>query len=349
MKNKILDEYDKNQLLFKDFVVKMEHLVKELIKSKELNIHYISGRLKERQSLENKLIRKDDRYKELNEITDIVGIRIITYLESDIDAISTIIEKELKIDKENSIDKSKKRVDEFGYKSKHYIVGLNEEREKLVEYQRFKNLKFEIQIRSILQHAWAEIEHDLGYKGLSTIPDSSKRTFNRLSALLEMADIEFDRLNQELIKYENEVEKLIENEPENVNINQASLNSFNLTNRISKEVRNIVYSETKCTFTEGFDYKNVINILINFFQINTIEELTKLFVENEILYLKFVKEFIKNKTLYSVPNSVGIFYFLHFLSAKDEDEIYMEKYLNFTSMNLTGESFVNIIKKSKNQ
>ena len=78
--------------------------------------------------------------------------------------------------------------------SMHYVVSIHQNRLKFTEYKSYTNLKIEIQIRSILQHGWAEIEHDLGYKGAKGIPDEFKRDFNRISALLETADNEFDRL-----------------------------------------------------------------------------------------------------------------------------------------------------------
>ena len=67
------------------------------------------------------------------------------------------------IDEKNSVDKRKALGDrEFGYLSLHRIAMVSPQRGKLIEYLRFKDEPFEIQIRSILQHAWAEIEHDLG-------------------------------------------------------------------------------------------------------------------------------------------------------------------------------------------
>jgi ppGpp synthetase/RelA/SpoT-type nucleotidyltranferase len=52
------------------------------------------------------------------------------------------------------------------YKARHLIVGFNEGRLRLFEYRQFRGLRFEIQLCSILEHAWNEIEHDRGYKGI---------------------------------------------------------------------------------------------------------------------------------------------------------------------------------------
>ena len=311
MKNKILKDYDERKVVLSDFTTKMEQLLSELLKNNDIQIHQISSRLKERNSLEKKIIGKENKYKSLDEITDIVGIRIISNLESDINAIADIVNDEFVIDVDNSIDKRKKNNDQF--KSLHTIVNLNKSREKLVEYNRYKGIKFEIQIRSILQHAWAEIEHDLGYKGIVTNPDSAKRTFNRVSALLETADIEFDRLKKELNEYESTVDSLIRSAPENVSINQASLNSLNSNNMIMQEVREIVKFQTGCSFKNNFEYKNIISALTEFFDIHTIKELEEMFLKYKEEYLEFVRKFLLNKVHDELQDSVGIFYFLHYL------------------------------------
>jgi hypothetical protein len=62
----------------------------------------------------------------------------------------------------------------------------------LVEYSTHTGVQFEVQIRSTLQHAWAEIEHDRGYKSEVEVARAVRRRFSRLAGLLELADYEFD-------------------------------------------------------------------------------------------------------------------------------------------------------------
>ena len=78
--NTILKDYDERKEVLSDFTIKMEQLLSELLKNNGIQIHQVSSRMKERSSLEKKIIRKEDKYKSLNEITDIVGIRIISNL-----------------------------------------------------------------------------------------------------------------------------------------------------------------------------------------------------------------------------------------------------------------------------
>jgi len=347
MKEKILKDFDAEKSKFNDFEEKMEFLILELIKNEEISIHQITGRVKERTSLDKKIDKKDNKYKKISEITDIVGLRIITYLESDVDRIAELINREFNLDTENSIDKRKLKTDQFGYRSLHYVVSCKKERTNLVEYKRFKDLKFEIQIRSILQHAWAEIEHDLGYKGITSIPDAYKRNFNRVAALLESADLEFDRLKKELTKYESEVSQLIKNEPENVPIDQTSLLSLVKSDKVINKAREIISKNVGCSFTKNIDYSSQIELFKNFFNIQTIEELKKSLTHHEKIYLEFVNEFTKSLNYSTLPETLMIFYFQHFLAAFEENQERVEEYIRLGHMGRENGKFIRLIRKAK--
>ncbi len=159
-------------------------LIGILCKENNINIHDVQTRVKNKASLKTKVKSNEKKYSKLTDITDVVGIRIITYFNDDVDRMAKVVEKEFKIDKENSVDKRIIDADRFGYSSLHYIAEFSSERIKFLEYKNFKNMKFEIQIRSVLQHAWAEIEHDLGYKNKIEIPEKIRRDFSRVSGLL---------------------------------------------------------------------------------------------------------------------------------------------------------------------
>jgi ppGpp synthetase/RelA/SpoT-type nucleotidyltranferase len=178
MKEKILRDFKERKGILDSYLERIVSLIDILIKQNNLKVHQIIGRTKDLENLSKKIDRKQDKYSSIDEITDIVGVRIITYLESDVNNLYDLITKEFTIDTQNSIDKRILADNQFGYRSLHVVVSLNSERCKLTEYKKFENLKCEIQIRSILQHAWAEIEHDLGYKSKSSIPQQYKRNFN---------------------------------------------------------------------------------------------------------------------------------------------------------------------------
>ena len=74
------------------------------------------------------------------------------------------------------------------------MVMISSVRASLPEYQKYKDAVTEIQVRTILQHAWAEIEHDIQYKSSITIPKDIRRRFMALAGLLEIADREFQAI-----------------------------------------------------------------------------------------------------------------------------------------------------------
>lgn len=115
--NKILKEYELNKKLYNSFVKRMSNLLEDLITEK-INIHVIKNRVKEKDSLIEKIklkARGDKRklYENINEITDICGLRIIVLNSHDINKVVKIIENEFKVDKNNTIDKRRKETDKF--------------------------------------------------------------------------------------------------------------------------------------------------------------------------------------------------------------------------------------------
>ncbi len=195
----ILSEDDAKTLIYGEFLTASSLLLEKLIRLEDVRVHSVTSRLKDRESLAEKLRRVGKGYSRLTDITDVVGLRVITHLEDEVDSIGHLVEREFAVDHARSIDKRKiLDPDRFGYLSLHYICNLSPQRVQLPGYHRFEGLSFEIQVRSILQHTWAEIEHDLGYKAGGTIPGPIRRRFSRLAGLLEIADTEFTCPRNEL-------------------------------------------------------------------------------------------------------------------------------------------------------
>ena len=136
--NDILKQYVNDKVNYQNLKSRVEQLLTNLLFSdSDKTIHLLSSRVKEYEKLEEKILRKNGKYSNIKEITDIVGFRVITFFEDEIDNISSIIESEFVVDRENSIDKRKVDYEKFGYQSLHYIVSINESRLKLKEYASF--------------------------------------------------------------------------------------------------------------------------------------------------------------------------------------------------------------------
>jgi putative GTP pyrophosphokinase len=227
LKEHVLDEYERQQPIYHDFVNKLEQLLREVLDVERLSVHSVTGRAKTLTSLRRKLARPAADYGILSDVTDIAGIRIICYFESDVDEVARIVQSEFSLDLENTVDKrALLDPDRFGYLSLHHVVALGDDRRKLSEYRRFANLKAEIQIRSVLQHAWAEIEHDLGYKSAVVVPAHVRRRFSRVAGLLELADQEFVEIRRYLQSYADALPETIAGAPDRVGVDLASVTTL---------------------------------------------------------------------------------------------------------------------------
>lgn len=203
----IIDQYEGKKFIYDRCAEKVLSLLKELLHVAGISVHLVSARVKTRPSLEKKIARKNGKYKSIDEITDIVGLRVVTFYEDDVDKVADVVESQFSIDRQNSIDKRLvHEPDRFGYLSLHYVASLSDRRAELGEYAALKDIKFEIQVRSLLQHAWAEIEHDLGYKSDKAIPLQFRRKFSRLASFLEGVDESFVEIRDGLAYYAEQVD-----------------------------------------------------------------------------------------------------------------------------------------------
>lgn len=183
--------YESRRPMQARFTEKLDSLVRDLLAANNLGFHIIESRTKDVPSFRDKLSRPTKSYgNPIDEITDLSGIRIITYYQDDADRIGEIIESEFIIDNENSLN-HKPDGAEFGYSSRHYVVQLPAKRATLPEWSGLGTLKAELQVRTVLQHAWAAISHKLQYKREDDVPLQLRRKLFRLSALFELADDEF--------------------------------------------------------------------------------------------------------------------------------------------------------------
>ena len=166
-------------------------LLRHELRKQGIYVTAIEHRVKTEKSLAGKLEIKGSKYKTIDDITDLVGLRIITFYTDEVDKVAVIAQGIFDIDWQESVDKRKLHdLDAFGYNSLHYICRL-----------KTGGPRFELQMRTALQHVWSTIEHDTGYKGDVKIPREYMRQFNRLAGMMELMDDEFSRLRLVLTDY----------------------------------------------------------------------------------------------------------------------------------------------------
>lgn len=304
LKNKlILEEYRKRR----DSYVKLGDIVNEelytMIENADIQVLGIEHRVKTEKSLAGKLERKGDYYNTLDELTDILGARIICFFADEIDKIGALVENLFVIDRELSSDKRALiKADTFGYLSLHYICSLPRDKgypEELCA------IRFEIQIRTTLQHTWAAINHDLGYKSEFGVPRAVAREFSRIAGLLEIADDEFVRIRNDMKAYTDDIRrKIMENEADDVDIDTISLSEYVKSNNKMQEMLEKI-AEISGAEISDIDPESYI-IQLRFLGKETIGDLQKMMEENRELALKLAEHSLASAELDILSSSVGL-------------------------------------------
>ena len=195
----ILEEFRQELPQFKSVAKEVYDSLKSTFEEAGLVVAAIEYRVKSEDSLAGKLELKGAKYKSLADITDIIGLRVITFYIDDVDKVASAVERLFTVDWENSVDKRKiHEIDSFGYLSLHYICS-----KKGFPY------RFEIQMRTVLQHAWANMNHDTGYKSGVEVPKEYLRNLSRLAGMLELVDEQFSIIRNDLTDYRRRVQALV--------------------------------------------------------------------------------------------------------------------------------------------
>jgi putative GTP pyrophosphokinase len=201
-------------------------ITRSLLEENGIDYLSVTGRTKDRKGIHEKIQRKGYR-DPATELTDISGIRIILFIESDIKRVSEIVSSAFGVDWKNSSNKDESlSSNEVGYRSVHYVCDLGIQREKLPEFIGLKGLKFEFQIRTVLQHAWAELAHDRSYKFRSALPKEIQRQLYLHAGLLEIADKGFSEIARDIDLYSQRILAQYQSGDLDVEINSISISEF---------------------------------------------------------------------------------------------------------------------------
>ena len=206
----ILDEYRAKLPVFNRIKELVLETLRKSLDEKNIVVAGLEARIKSEKSLTGKLELKGYKYRTLDDITDILGARIITFFSDEVDIISALVERMFDIDWDNSVDKRKMlEIDRFGYMSLHYICRIPKTMCDDPSMPELNETRFELQMRSALQHVWANMQHDMGYKSDVEIPVEYQRNMSRLAGMLELADEQFSRIRKEITDYRRNVQSLV--------------------------------------------------------------------------------------------------------------------------------------------
>lgn len=133
----------------------------------------------------------------MKQIQDQIGARIISFYLSDVEEISkTILRYFRRIEEQTLIPESES---EFGYVGKHFILFIPTDLFDETLKRELSPSFFELQIKTLFQHAWSEANHDLAYKPSSELSSEQKRKIAFTAAQAWGADKMFEELHSDLV------------------------------------------------------------------------------------------------------------------------------------------------------
>lgn len=296
-KKTAINEYTKKRPLYEKFSGKVKSVLKKCLGEKSIKYQSVEARAKSVKSfgLKASLQSKDNPNKPkylnpIEDIKDMAGVRIITFFLKTLDEIDKVICDEFEVLEKSNKNDLLKQQEKLGYQSVHYLIKLKEPRSTLPEYKEYAELIAEVQVRTILQHAWDEIEHDIQYKSELAIPisiergfmdlDKSelailsiKRIFMDLAGLLEIADREFQTIQDLDSAYRMKTEKSVKGgRLKNVGITPYALKEY-LDNKLSPDRRMTDFS---------YSWEAEILIKMGFTNFEQIDKCIKEYDDDEI-------------------------------------------------------------------
>lgn len=204
------DAYKKVQPLYKKLAEEVRDILATKLATVGLAPVSITNRPKNIDSFATKITRK--QYSEpLTEMTDLAGARVVCAYESELAKVADVIEANFEV--RERIDKARDLgVDRMGYNGKAFVVRLGTGYSG-GRYEGITSLLCEIQVRTILQDAWAIIDHQLVYKNEESTPERLRRDLNNVASLLEIAQGIFDSVKEKRAAYVSEIHEKEENPP----------------------------------------------------------------------------------------------------------------------------------------
>jgi len=293
-------EYSYIAPLASRFADELSHQLQQLLDNNLVYLSFpIQLRVKSWQSISEKLQRKSFSINKINELNDLVGLRLILQFKRDIDKVCSLINTNFEVIEQ--YDTSERlRADQFGYSSIHFIIELPEKWLSVPTLAKMKGLRAEIQVRTTAQHIWAAASHTLQYKHEESVPPPIRRAIHRVSALLETVDLEFERVLEERETYREEPINVQSDEILNVDLLEKTIDSIlPLKNKVDDEM-----------------YADLLEDLINF-KINTPKMLLeilnkhkdKVLLEDAEMVQEQLSKQDKMTDEFKSRLSAGVFYF----------------------------------------
>lgn len=215
LQNDYVGWYEEIRPKYEALASTMEQVIRSALLAKGYKLISVTSRAK---SVESYIEKIKQKYYEnpCTDVTDFAGVRVVCLTQDEADSICSVLKKSFTI--HEVVNKSEcLGAEEGGYRAVHMICQIGPTRSKLLEYKLYSDLKFEIQIHTILQHAWAQLDHNRHYKQKSKLPKTFESDLLQISHSITNVDNDFNQLAKNIDEF-----------LEAQNFQNAKYGSFNL-------------------------------------------------------------------------------------------------------------------------
>jgi ppGpp synthetase/RelA/SpoT-type nucleotidyltranferase len=203
-------EFSNQRPIYSRIAEEAHHTLENGLKQRQIKFHSVTERVKEFSSFASKVDRRQSE-KPFEDITDVVGLRIVCLLRSDIPRIAELIRQSFHVVTEDDRVETQP-IAPFGYLSVHFIVRFTSKYQG-TRYEGLHIMPFEIQVRTAAMDSWAMVSHYLDYKTEVDVPAELRKDFQALSALFYLADTHFEMFYKERQKSRDAAAKLFAEAP----------------------------------------------------------------------------------------------------------------------------------------
>jgi len=334
-----VESYRKKRSEYEDLAEHVEDILFEILTLEKINFAFTESRAKKIDSFQSKIKKLDGIHKEL---FDLAGIRIVGYVRYDVENIVKTVRENFDVDESKSKDKATElKPNQFGYRAIHLVCTMPSTRTILPEYEKFKGMYFEIQIKTILEHGWAQIEHDRNYK-YKGLPDDIQHDFYLVAGILESADNQFESITKRIESFDQSVkQKTDEGKLEELELNPATLKRY-LVNRFENKMPfEPLYGSDEDPEDGKIPGEGEVQELLDV-GLKNLKELDSVFPEN---FIEIETEYRKIADR-GTGNLSSIIFALLYLVYEDKAEQVLSKSRGLTTKQY--EDFLSDFKKAKN-
>ncbi len=175
--------------LYEEYTSRIRNLVQDLVEREDIELCNIKGWAKAPADFIKSFSSRDMGHDGLEAVADLVTIRVLLRFPEDVYKVEDIIRSEFEVDLSRSTPTSSLEDPfRFGYPAVVYALSLSESRASLREWRKYRGLNFRLELRTMIQEAWATISPRVNMSVDAVSEKKLKRKLVRIAALLEEAD-----------------------------------------------------------------------------------------------------------------------------------------------------------------